>query len=123
MIKALANGIAALVVVYGAWFGALESHTYSRSLLVLLWAGPALASFVVAWTAPRSKFALGLSMAVLAAVLAAALNAVYEHLGNAVDFPGVSGALSVFAMTILPGAVVAGLGALAGQWAARRFSK
>jgi hypothetical protein len=95
MVRAIAAGIAVLLVAHAAWFVSLRGEAFSQFLAVLLWLSAGVAAFVSAWLAPRRKFAVGVLIAFPAILLFVASNASYEALDHAVDFSAPRGALLV----------------------------
>jgi hypothetical protein len=122
MLKAWSLGILILVLAQGLWFGSVLVGTYSEFLILLLWVSPFIAALVAAYLSPNRKMAMGLSMAVVAAVLVVVFNAAFQGAGTAVDFPGAKGGLTLFSITLLYSAVGAALGGATGQWLTRRRS-
>ena len=112
--KAWSVGTGILVLVYVAWFIALQSSQYSEVLVLLLWTSPLIAALVSAYLAPRKKILLGMSMVVPTTVLSVTLNFVYQWLGNTVDLPGVRGALILFTTTLVYSGILCWLGSMGG---------
>jgi hypothetical protein len=123
MLKAWSLGILVLAVAQGLWFGSVLANVYSDLLILLLWVSPFIAALVTAYLSPGRKMAIGVSMALVAAVLVVALNAAFQVVGTAVDFPGAKGGLTLFAITLLYSAVGAILGSATGQWLTRKRVK
>ncbi|NJO12216.1 MAG: hypothetical protein HC872_00680 [Gammaproteobacteria bacterium] len=120
MLKSWSLGTLVLMLVQGLWFGSVLTGSYSEFLVLLLWASPFIAALVTAYLSPARKMIMGMSMAVVAAVLVVVANAVFQAVGTPVDFPGAKGGLTLFAITLLYSAVGAVLGGAAGQWFTRR---
>jgi hypothetical protein len=120
MLKAGSLGIVVLVLAQGLWFGSLLGGAYTELLVLLLWISPFIAALVTAYLSPGRKMVMGMSMAVIAAVLVVVLNAAFQAAGNAVDFPGAKGGLTLFVMTLMYSAVGAFLGSVTGQWLTRK---
>ena len=119
--RAWFTGAGILVLVYAAWFIALQASQYSEALVVLLWLSPLVAALVTAYLAPRRKVMMGMSMVLPTTVLAVTLNFVYQWLGNAVDFPGARGGLILFSSTLVYSAILCGLGSIGGLVLAKKF--
>jgi hypothetical protein len=120
MWKAWCLGILVLVLAQGLWFGSVLTGFYSEFLVLLLWVSPFIAALVTAYSAPSRKMTMGVSMAVVAAVLVVAVNAAFQAAGTAVDFPGTKGGMTLFAITLLYSAVGAVLGSITGQWLTKK---
>lgn len=120
MLRAWTLGILVLIVAQGLWFGSVLADVYADLLVLLLWISPFVAALVTAYLSPQRKMAMGVSMALVAAVLVVALNAAFQVVGTAVDFPGAKGGLTLFAITLLYSAVGAVLGSVTGQWLTRK---
>lgn len=116
MLKAWLFGVLVLLVAQGLWVGSVLANAYVEFLMVLLWISPVAAATLVAYLSPSSKIAMGLSMALAAACLAATFNTAFQLAGVAVDFSGVAGGAALFSVTLLYSAVGAALGSLAGRW-------
>lgn len=123
MLRAWSAGAGIIILVYTAWFIALQAAQYSEALVVLLWLSPLAAALVTSYLAPRKKILLGISMVLPATILAVALNSVYQWLGNAVDFPGVQGGLILFTTTFVYGGILCGLGSIGGVVLAKKLGK
>ena len=114
MIKAWVMGFCVLLAALLIWELLLRLEVFSRLMAIVLWLSPGAAAFAAAYLAPTHKFILGASMGIPAALLAVAVNAAWQLQGNAVDFPGVGGALILLTVTFAYASVVASLGALVG---------
>jgi hypothetical protein len=66
-------------------------YVFDHAAGVLLWGGPMLSAFIVAYLAPHKKVLLGMSMALPATIMAAIGVWAYEMLGHRVDSVGVAG--------------------------------
>jgi len=119
--KAWTVGLAILVAANGVWFFSLQASAFSELLVWLLWLSPVLAALATSYLSPRKKMLLGISMAIPAAVLAVVLNIVYESLGNAVDFSGSRGALTLFAITLAYSGVGSTIGSFVGYILAKKL--
>lgn len=119
--RAWSVGAGIITLVYAAWFIALQASQYSEALVFLLWLSPLVAALVSAYFAPRRKVLLGMSMVLPTTILAVALNAIYQWLGNAVDFPGIRGGLILFTTTLVYSGILCGLGSMAGLVLAKKF--
>jgi hypothetical protein len=92
-LKAYVIGIAILVIGDGFWLIVLELHEATSNVFALVWWGStAFAGFATAYLAPQQKIITASIMAMMAALLVAAMNLLYESSGRAVDFPGIRGA-------------------------------
>lgn len=109
-----------LLVNHGMWFIALQIKKSSEILMLLFWGLPAIAAFLTAYLAPDRKIILGISMALWSAILSGILNIVYESLGNAVDFSGVSGMLIVIFYSLVSNGIFCTLGATLGYFLSRK---
>jgi len=107
-------GFGVLLVACGLWLLLLKLETYSPAMATFLWLSPCLAALVAAYLAPSHRFFLGLSMAAPAAILATLLNLTPQLSGARVDFPGLAGGITLFAVVLTGSAVLAALGAVAG---------
>ncbi len=119
--RAWSVGAGIITLVYAAWFISLQASQYSEALAFLLWLSPLVAALVSAYFAPRRKVLLGMSMVLPTTILAVALNAIYQWLGNAVDFPGIRGGLILFTTTLVYSGILCGLGSMAGLVLAKKF--
>jgi hypothetical protein len=119
MLKAWTLGSMILVVAYGAWFAALQAQTFSQVLVLLLWVSPVAAAFASAYFAPRTKFLAGLSMVVPAVVLTTLLNAAHQLLGNAADFSGIRGGLTLAMIALVQNLVLCAIGSGGGYFLTR----
>ncbi len=117
--KSWALGTLIVLAVYGAWFASLQAKVFSEILMLLLWGGPIVGAFTVAYLSPRHKILLGVSMALPASILAGALNLAYESLGNAVDFPGQRGGMILVAVSLAYNVVLCLLGSAFGYFLSR----
>jgi hypothetical protein len=114
-------GAGVVILVYAAWFIALQASHYSEPLAFLLWLAPLAAAFVSAYFAPRKKVLLGMSMILPTAIMAVAVNFVFQSLGSAVDFPGAGGGLILFTTTLLYSGILCTLGSVAGIVLAKKL--
>jgi len=114
-----AGGMAIIVAAQLAWFLSLGTQTFSQTLFALLWASSGIAAFFVSFLSPRGKVAMGLSLAVPAAMLIALLNYGYQLIGHASDFPGLRGAMLLFAIALAWNGAICGIGTAAGYLLSR----
>jgi len=121
MSKAWLVGAGIVIFVYATWFVALQASQYSEVLVFLLWASPLIAAIVTSYLAPHKKILLGMSMVLPTTIMAVALNSVYQWLGNAVDFPGVRGGLTLSITTLVYSSVLCWLGSMGGMVLAKKF--
>ncbi len=127
MQKSWAYGAIAVLGVHAAWFGLifLESRAdwFMAAILVMLFVAmnvAGLGAFITAMTAPRHGFLLGLSMAPLSALLAAASNGLLQAAGTHVDFAGFRGGIGLFAVSLAYGLFASAVGGAIGLWMKRR---
>jgi len=131
-LRAYLGGLAVLSFAYGAWFVAVrfggtylfgvrigEIREIYYGLVLFLWLSPALAAFLVSYFSPQKKMLLGMSMAFVAAIYAIVINTVPQLLGDAVDFPGIQGAVILFTIT----SVYSGVGCAAGGFCGYMLAK
>ena len=111
-------GTGVLAAAFVGWMLLLKAEVFSTSMAFVLWLSPGIAGFVTSLLAPTHKFLLGASMAIPAALMAVALNSVFQLSGGAVDLPGIEGSLVLFTLVLLGSAVVSGLGAAIGRFLA-----
>ena len=117
-------GAGILLASYVTWFIALQLNWHPQVLVILmwfLWGAPFVAALLSAYLAPHKKILVGLSMALLAAVFAVALNFIHQLRGDSVDFPGMQGSVILFFITLAYSAVFSGIGAISGSVLARKF--
>ena len=114
MVKSYLAGLSVLLAVLFVWAVLLQLKIFSQSMAIILWLSPGVAAFAAAYLAPSSKFLLGASMGLPAAVLAVAFNSISQLAGIAVDFPGAEGGLVLFVIILVGATVIASVGALAG---------
>lgn len=110
------TGFIVLLFANGVWFISLQTQTYSKALVLLLWIFPLLAAFITAYLSPRKKVLLGMSMALASAVIGVGFNLIYELLGHQVDFPGVRGGALLFLITLVYGVLLCSVGSYAGDY-------
>ena len=120
-LKAWIAGAGIVVILYVTWFVVLQASQYSEVLVFLLWLSPLAAAFVSAYLAPRKKILLGMLMVLPTTISAVTLNFVYQWLGNAVDFPGLRGALILFTTTLVYSGILCVLGSAGGIVLAKKF--
>ena len=120
MSKAWCAGAAILILAHVAWHAAVQAGGYSGVLVSLLWLSPFVAGLVTSCFAPRRKIILGMSTAILSAVLVVAFNAAYQLLGHSVDFPGLSGGLILFSTTFVYAGAISAAGSVVGYLLTRK---
>lgn len=113
------GGFAIIATAQIAWFLSLSTQTFSQILFALLWASSGIAAFIVSFLSPRRKVAMGLSLAVPAAALIALLNYIDQLIGHPSDFPGLRGAILLFAIALAWNAVICGVGTATGYLLSR----
>lgn len=133
MLRVWFGGAGVLAFACGAWLVAVrfggtyllgvrigEIHAIYYGLVLFLWLSPALAAFLVSYFSPQRRMFLGMSMALVAAVFAVLTNAIPQLLGDAVDFPGIQGALILFAITFVYSRFGCAVGIFCGYILAKR---
>ncbi len=127
MARSWVYGAATVLVVHILWIGLILTQAHADwvmgAIIVMLFVTmniAGLGAFITSLLAPRHRFLLGLSMAPLAAVLAAAGNLLLEAAGTHVDFSGFRGNLGLFAVSLAYGLFVSAVGGGIGTWLARR---
>jgi hypothetical protein len=95
-------------------FVSMRTNENYVTQMVLIWAAPPIAAFIIAYLAPCRKFLLGLSMAILASILIVVVNSVYAALGGSVDFPGIHGGLVLAEIALVLNGITCAIGALIG---------
>lgn len=95
--RAVVVGIVLLVLAHAVWWAALVANKYSWWALAFLWLAP-LAPTLIAVRATRGRHMLRICAltSFASAFLSCVLNAAHQWLGNATDFPGYAGALTLF---------------------------
>lgn len=132
--KAWFGGVGILAVAYGVWLVAVrigeteigafrlgEFHSVYFALMLFLWLSPVVSALVVSYFSLRKKILLGMSMTLVAAVLAVAVNGVSQLLGDAVDFSGLKGAIILFTVTTVYSGIGSAIGSLCGYWLSRKI--
>lgn len=114
-----AGGMAIIAAAQLAWFLSLATETFSQTLFALLWASSGIAAFIVSLLSPKRKVAMGLSLAVPAAAFMALLNYGYQLFGHGSDFPGLRGAMLLFAIALTWNGAICGIGTAAGYLMSR----
>lgn len=110
--KAWGQGALLMTIAYGVWRGLLALRMSVEILMVLYWASPVIAAFVTAYRAPRRKILLGISLAVVQATLASIDNIILILTTKyGTDFPGFTGTLVVFALSLFFTSLLCGAGA------------
>jgi hypothetical protein len=127
MRKSWAYGAGLVVAVQALWFGLifLQSRLDGAmgaivvmEFVVLNAAG--IGAFATALSAPRSGFALGLSIAPFNALVAVTANLLFPVSGVRVDLSGFHGSFSLFVILLAYGIFVAVVGGGLGRWMRRR---
>ena len=113
-------GSGLLTAMFGLWFIAVMTGKVPYFLIFVLWLSPAAAAFLVSYFSPLKKTTLGLSMAIVTAVLAVAVNSAAQLVGDAVDLPGIEGAAILFGITLIYSGVGCGIGSLCGYVLAKK---
>lgn len=116
MLKAWTLGAGILFLGHVMWSMVLNSHTYPELLALTLKLLPTVAAFATAYLAPRKKILLGISMALLGAVLTSAFNFIYEAFDLPVDFAGPRGAPYLFMIALASNAFLCTIGSVAGYF-------
>jgi hypothetical protein len=127
MTRSWVYGAATVLVVHLLWIGLVFTQAHvdwvMGAIIVMLFVTmniAGLGAFITAYLAPRHRLLLGLTMAPLAAVLAAAGNLLLEASGTHVDFAGFRGNAGLFAVSLAYGLFVSAVGGGIGAWLARR---
>ena len=123
MTRSWVSGAATVLVVHVLWIALIFTQAHADwvmgAIIVMLFVTmniAGLGAFITSYRAPRHRFLLGLSMAPLAAVLAAAGNLLLAAAGTHVDFSGFRGNVGLFAISLGYGLFVAAVGAGIGTW-------
>lgn len=119
MIGAWLAGATILLIVFAAWSLFLHLQIFSDALLALLWVSPGVAAFATSILSPARKVLLGSSMAIVAAILVAVLNWIFQMRDIGVDFPGIRGGSILFTLALVGAAVPSIVGGIAGMLATR----
>ena len=113
MTKSWGTGAATVLAVHILWIALILTQAHADwvmgAIIVMLFVTmniAGLGAFITAFLAPRQRFLLGLSMAPLAALLAAAGNLLLAALGTHVDFSGFRGNAGLFAVSLAYGLFV-----------------
>ena len=117
-------GAGILLASYVTWFIALLLNWKQQVLVILmwfLWGAPFVAALLSAYLAPHKKILICLSMALLAAIFAVALNFIHQLRGDSVDFPGMQGSIILFFTTLAYSAIFSGIGAITGSMLAKKY--
>lgn len=123
MRRAFLLGVGLIVFIFGAYALAGTAVRESDAITWLASMAPGVAAFVAALRAPRKKVLLGVSMAPVAAAVAAVINAIDYWSGGRTDFPGMRGAVSVVEFVFVMSALPAVAGAVVGRAVASRFGR
>ena len=129
MTRSWLYGAATVLVVHILWIALIFTQAHADwvmgAIIVMLFVTmniAGLGAFITSFGAPRHRFLLGLTMAPLAAVLAAAGNLLLEASGTHVDFSGFRGTLGLFAISLGYGVFVSAVGGGIGAWLAGRHA-
>jgi hypothetical protein len=127
MTRSWAYGAATVLAVHILWIALILTQAHADwmmgAIIVMLFVTmniAGLGAFITAFLAPRQRFLLGLSMAPLAALLAAAGNLLLAASGTHVNFSGFRGNAGLFAVSLAYGMFVSAVGGGIGTWLARR---
>jgi len=115
-------GSGILFLAHVAWFISLTVKHYSGVLVVMFWISPLAAALITSYLAPRKKWLLGMSMVLVAAILAVVASSAHQWLGNPVDFGGKGGAVWLFLLAFFYSTILCGFGSLAGVALAKKIS-
>jgi len=131
--KAWFGGLGILAVAYGAWLvavliadvaiGDVRMHEFRgmyHALMYFLWLSPVVSALVVSYFSQRNKILLAMSMALVAAAFAVSVNGVGQLLGDAVDFSGLKGAITLFAVTTIYSGIGCAIGSFCGYLLSRK---
>jgi|ERR1700682_3435624 len=121
MTKAVVVGIAVLILANVLWLGVLWEVRFYELVRVTLLIFPSIASFLVAYLAPRRKIVLGISMAVWGAMIGTLATSIYEHFGVPVDQIG--GPVMIFFVLLAYQFVFCTVGSVAGYLFWRSINK
>lgn len=110
--KAVVVGIAVLVLANVLWLGVLWEVKFYELLRMTLLIFPGIASFLVAYLAPRGKIVLGISMAAWGATIGTFATSIYEHFGVPVD--NIGGPMAIFFVLLAYQLVFCTVGSVAG---------
>lgn len=117
---AIGLGVGILLVAHLLWPMVLMSKTYPALAAWTLHASPVFAAFAVAYLVPRKKILFGMSMMLVAATMSAVANLLYRELGLPTDLPGFRGSWIVFAVGLVSGTVLCGIGTVVGYLLSRK---
>jgi hypothetical protein len=127
MTRSWVYGAATVLVAHILWIALILTQAHADrvmgAVIVMLFVTmniAGLAAFITTFLAPRHRFLLGLSMAPLSAIFAAAGNLALEASGTHVDFSGFRGNAGLFAVSLAYGLFVAAVGGGLGMWLSRR---
>jgi len=110
--RAVVVGIAVLILANVLWLGVLWEVKFYQLLRMALLISPGIASFLVAYLAPRVKIVLGLSMAAWGAIIGTFATSIYEHFGVPVD--NIGGPMAVFVVLLVYQVVICTVGSVVG---------
>jgi hypothetical protein len=99
---------------------ALSSALALYAAATVVWLSWVFSGFLSATLAPRSKIAIGVSMAVPAAALLVALNELSHRMGRPTDLSGAPGMFFISTIGLLWIAPFCAVGAAAGKWLSTR---
>lgn len=109
--KAWGQGALLMTIAYGVWRGLFPLRVPAEILVVFCWIAPAIAAFVTAYRAPCRKILLGTSLAVVQATLYSIDNIILIFTTKyGTDFPGFTGTLVVFALSLFFTSLLCGAG-------------
>ena len=124
MARSWVYGAATVLFVHILWIGLILTQAHvdwvMGAIIVMLFVTmniAGLGAFLTSFLAPRHRFLLGLSMAPLAALLAATGNLLLEASGTHVDFSGFRGNAGLFAVSLAYGLFV-----VCSRWRSRHLA-
>jgi uncharacterized membrane protein YoaK (UPF0700 family) len=106
-----------LFVAHAFWWLSLAAHDFAWLPLAFLWVAPFVVSLIVANATQGNRLLpIALTTAFASAILSCALNAIHQWFGNASDFSGYKGALTLFGVMFVFNLVTSIGGAFCGKF-------